>query len=295
LGLQPTTSSTAKAGVHCVLIDKYFDLAGLFRAFRGQAARLDLAKLLQILPKNRPRFYSISSSPHISPSTVAITVSMVLEKSTQGAIRRGLCSNYLCESHKGQEILAMARQSSFRLPPDPAVPIICVGPGTGLAPFVGFMEERIVMHRSSVLVGRSVVFTGAPTEEDLIYGERIEEWQNACSAVEVRVALSRVGAKQRVQDLMRKDARDVLGLLLDDGAWLYVCGDACMADGTSDTLMDLIVQERGLSRLAAKELIIGLRDNGRYQSDVWGATRFFSEGMEWFISDRAPRPNRPRY
>jgi sulfite reductase alpha subunit-like flavoprotein len=301
--VQPTTSSTS---VHCVLVDKYLDLAGLFRAFPGHAARLDLAKLLQLLPKNRPRFYSISSSPLISPSTAAISVGMVLEKTSQGTIRRGLCSNLLCAAQKGQAILASVRQSSFRLPADSTVPILCVGPGTGLAPFVGFMDERIVTYRASVRIGRTVVFTGAPTEGDLIYGERIEQWRSACSSVEIHVALSRAGEKQRVQDLMRKRARDVVRLLLDEGAWLYVCGDAGMADGTSETLMDLIVEERSLSRMAAKELIMGLRDDGRYQSDVWGTTRFFSEGMVWFenkiasprnhIRDRAPHsPRSPMY
>ena len=163
-------------------IDTYVTLAGLFTAFPGLSARIDLADLLSLLPKLRPRYYSISSSDSLSPTTVALTVGLVVEKTSQGSIRRGVCSNFLCNSPVGSLVLASIRRSSFRLPSDSKTPIICVGPGTGFAPFAGFLDERAFLAHhandsTAPNIGETLCYSGARLTEDIIYGQEIEKWR----------------------------------------------------------------------------------------------------------------------
>ena len=111
--------------------------------------------------------------------------------------------------------------------------------------------------------------------------------EQVTAAVCAQVALSREGARQRVQHLLRADAAEVVGLLLDQGGFLYVCGDARMADDTSAALTEMIARERGMSRLAARDAVAALRDGGRLQLDVWGVTSFFAQGARSFADRRA--------
>jgi sulfite reductase alpha subunit-like flavoprotein len=99
-------------------IDKYVTLTGLLAAYPGLSARIDLAELLTLLPKMRPRYYSISSSNLLSPTHVALTVGLVVETTPLGSVRRGVCSNFLCNTRIGSKVLASIRTSSFRLPCD---------------------------------------------------------------------------------------------------------------------------------------------------------------------------------
>lgn len=171
------------------VIDRYVTLAGLLSAYPGLAARVDLAELLTLLPKQRPRYYSISSSSLLSPGRIALTVGLVVEKTPLGTVRRGVCSHYLCNVRVGAQVLACIRGSSFRLPADPKTPVVCVGPGTGFAPFAGFLDERAasaVASQGAGLVGETVCFGGARESGQVIYGHEIDEW-NKVPSIDVQV------------------------------------------------------------------------------------------------------------
>lgn len=267
-------------------IDRFLTLEGLLTALPGTAARLDLAKLLSVLPRARARFYSISSSSAVSPDVVAITVGLVLEPTSQGTIRKGVCSSYLCGLSAGDQLLATVRASAFRLPEHQALPVLCVGPGTGFAPFAGFLDERAA---TAVASGDccALLLTGARTSGDAIYLAESEAWkQQSEGRVRVLLALSREGAQPaRVPDLMQRPevAEELVRLLWDQGGYFYVCGDARMSDDVTDALRNVLMAVKGLSKLAAFDEISRLRESGRFQLDVWGVTSFFTRNALRFM------------
>lgn len=103
----------------------------------------------------------------------------------------------------------------------------------------------------------------------------------------MQIALSREGSRQRVQDLLKSDSDRIVRLLLEQRAHLYLCGDARMADDTSAVLTEMIAKAKGVSRLKAKDMLAEIRDDGRYQLDVWGLTHFFSQGVRLFADKKA--------
>ncbi len=103
----------------------------------------------------------------------------------------------------------------------------------------------------------------------------------------MQVALSRERERQRVQDLLKADASEIAHLLIEQRAYMYICGDARMADDISAVLTDIIAKAKGVSRLIAKDMLAAVRDDGRYQLDVWGLTQFFSQGVRSFADKKA--------
>ena len=90
-----------------------------------------------------------------------------------------------------------------------------------------------------------------------------------------------------MQDLLKTDREEIVNLLIEQGAYMYVCGDSRMADDTSSELTDMIAKTKGVSRLIAKDMLTAVRDDGRYQLDVWGLTQFFSKGVQSFSDKKA--------
>jgi cytochrome P450/NADPH-cytochrome P450 reductase len=219
-----------------------------------------------MLPLMTPRYYSISSSPIADGARCSITVAVVEGPARSGnGVYHGVCSNHLARQAPGSTVQAFVKETrvGFRMPVDPAAPIVMIGPGTGLAPFRGFLRERAALEAQGRALGPAMLFFGCRhPERDFLYAEELEEHARA-GIVELHVAFSRRDSRKTyVQDLLKEQASRVLSLI-EQGAIVYVCGDGSrMEPGVKRTLAAMR-DEAWVARLAA--------DN-RYVLDVWAGS-----------------------
>ena len=241
------------------------DLLDLIEAF--PSARPKLFDMVKSLPALKPRLYSIASSPRAEIGQVHLCVGVVRAE-RRGRVRHGIASNFLAHraADHGQ-ILANIQPSHFRLPTDPAVPVIMVGPGTGIAPFRAFLQERSV----AAAGGPSWLFFGDQHEaSDFLFADELKAWLAAGTLTRLDTAWSRDQARKiYVQDRMREHAAE-LWRWLQGGAHFYVCGDAMrMAKDVDTALRDIAATQGGLSEAAAKDWTASLARQGRYLRDVY--------------------------
>jgi cytochrome P450/NADPH-cytochrome P450 reductase len=240
------------------------------------ACELPFEAFLDMLPPMTPRYYSISSSPLAEPNRCSITVGVVNEPAWSGlGTFEGVCSTYLNRHDAGQTIDAFVKdsKSGFRLPDDPARPIVMIGPGTGLAPFRGFLQERDALRRGGAVLGRALLFFGCRhPDQDYLYREELERYA-ANGIVELYVAFSRLDAtKTYVQHRIAEHADDVWSVLENDGV-VYVCGDGSrMEPDVRAALAELYRTKTGADAAAASAWLDALSANKRYNLDVWGST-----------------------
>lgn len=240
------------------------------------ACEAPFAAYLETTPVFAPRYYSISSSAAASPKTCSITVGVVDEPAISGEGRfRGVCSNFLAEKAEGAEVLASIRRTKdgFRLPDDPATPIIMVGPGTGIAPFRGFLQERALLKTDGAALGPAKLFFGCRhPDQDFIYRGELEGFA-ADGVADLHVAFSRKDKeKTYVQDLIRAE-RDAVWAMLEAGGVVYVCGDGARMEPDVRRALTLIcAEERDIGPEAAEAWLDGLVAENRYNLDVWVST-----------------------
>ena len=242
------------------------DILGTLHKFSG--VRVGAEAFVEALEPMQPRLYSISSSPRIDPSVLTLTVDAVRYRVGQRE-RLGVASTYLAERvAPGDTVRAFVQKAhAFALPADPATPIVMVGPGTGVAPFRAFLQERI----ATGAPGRNWLFFGHQhLARDFFYREELEGYRDAGKLHRLTLAWSRDGAdKIYVQDRMREVGAD-LWQWLADGAHFYVCGDAKrMAKDVERALVDIAAKNGNMSTEAAIAWVAALKRSGRYQSDVY--------------------------
>lgn len=227
----------------------------------------DPARWVTMLLPLKPRAYSIASAQASAGDEVHLTVAV---KRSQGAgiERAGLASGHLAMLAEGAEIeVELAPNPRFRLPRDGSRDVIMIGPGTGVAPFRGFLQQRVAEGAS----GRNwLVFGHRHLQREFLYQT---EWLQAFKRGQLRrlsVAWSRDGGQRRyVQHLLAEQAREVVAWI-DAGAHLYVCGDAKrMARDVERALIEAISGVRGIDADAAGEELDALAAGGRYQRDVY--------------------------
>ena len=192
----------------------------------------------------------------------------VVRETRRGRVRHGGASAFLADRALAHgEILATVQTSHFRLPADPAVPVIMVGPGTGIAPFRAFLQERAALgHR-----GRSWLFFGdRRAAQDFLFETELRSWLADRTLTRLDTAFSRDGAgKIYVQDRMREQEED-LWSWLQQGAHIYVCGDASrMARDVDAMLRAIAMRQGGLDEAQARDWIVALARQGRYLRDVY--------------------------
>ncbi|MFF5183287.1 molybdopterin-dependent oxidoreductase [Streptomyces sp. NPDC000345] len=222
----------------------------------------------EALGRLQPRLYSISSSPLTDPRLVSLTVSVVRYENLAGRPRQGVCSPFLADAGPGAEVpVHVQRSPHFRPPADPATPMVMVGPGTGVAPFVGFLEERRARgHRAP----NWLFFGEQRRATDFYYEEELTALLADGSLARLDTAFSRdQRAKVYVQDRMREHGSH-LWSWLQDGAHFYVCGDASrMAKDVDRALRDVAVVHGGLSEAEAAAYVKQLASDKRYVRDVY--------------------------
>jgi NADPH-dependent sulfite reductase flavoprotein alpha-component len=222
---------------------------------------------LRVLKRLQPRLYSISSSPKVCPGEVHLTVSPV-RYNFRGVPRRGVCSTYLADRSPGDRVAVYLQSSSnFRPPSDPHTPMIMVGPGTGIAPFRGFLQERRALGHTAP---NWLFFGEQHAETDYYYRDELEQMRDDGFLTELDLAFSRDQRdKVYVQHLMRKRGAE-LWRWLQDGAQLYVCGNANpMAKDVDRALCDIAAEHGSLDADAAKAYVQSLSAEKRYHRDVY--------------------------
>lgn len=246
----------------------YMEHRQIVDVLREFPATLTPEQLLSCLRQLQDRQYSIASSQRMTPDSVSLTVGL-LQFSHDGRARSGAGSGYLSQRTTAATTLQVyvVNNPNFRLPDDPAAPVIMIGPGTGIAPFRAFLQER----QATGATGRNWLFTGnRRRSEDFLYGNELTAWQQSGLLTRLDAAFSREGPdKTYVQHLLQQHAADVFAWL-QNGAYLYVCGDAKhMAEDVQKALLALVEQEGKLDAAAARQYLVGLRQHKRYQRDVY--------------------------
>lgn len=243
-----------------------FDVLKVIETFGPM--RPDPEAFLESLEPLQPRLYSISSSPLSTPGELHLTVDVV-RYDIDERTRQGVASTCLADRlYSGDAVRVYVQKAhGFALPADPEVPIIMVGPGTGVAPFRSFLWQRRMMQAS----GRSWLFFGHQHEAtDYFYRDEFEGFTEDGTLTHLSTAWSRDGTEKiYVQDRMRTAGPEVWSWL-EEGAHFYVCGDAQrMAKDVETALVDIIVEHGGRSQSDATTMVKDLKSSGRYQTDVY--------------------------
>jgi sulfite reductase (NADPH) flavoprotein alpha-component len=231
-------------------------------------APLPVAEFIPLLKKLAPRLYSISSSPKAHPGEVHLTVGAVRYES-HGRVRKGVASTFLADRVGDTEFVKVFVQPShgFKPPANGDLPMIMVGPGTGIAPFRAFLEERLATGAK----GKNWLFFGdQKMDTDFLYDELLTGWQKSGFLTRLDLAFSRdQEQKIYVQDRMMENAAE-LWSWLEAGAHFYVCGDASrMAKDVDAALHKIVETIGGKSADEAKAYVAKLKSAKRYQRDVY--------------------------
>lgn len=228
----------------------------------------DAEQFVGVLKKLQPRLYSISSSPNAHPGEVHLTVGIVRYHSNYRS-RGGVCSTFLSDRADGVAPSVFVHSNkAFRLPENGDTPIIMVGPGTGIAPFRAFLEERKV----SQAKGGNWLFFGNPhATEDFLYQDELEQMQKEGVLTRLDTAFSRdQKEKIYVQNRMLENGAEIWKWLNQDKASFYVCGDASRMAKDVDAALHVIAREHGgLSEEAAVDFIKLMKKDKRYCRDVY--------------------------
>ncbi len=263
----------------CVATPALYGLAGLdasddhwrdahvLDVIEAATARLDAQAFADALRPLSPRLYSIASSPAAHPGEVHLTVGAVRYEH-RGKPRKGVASTFLADrcAIGGKIGVYVQKSAHFHLPADEA-PLVMIGPGTGIAPFRAFLEER----EARGAAGRNWLFFGDQHEAaDFLYRDQIETYLASGRLARFDAAWSRDQVeKVYVQDKMRAAGGELFAWL-QEGACVYVCGDASrMARDVDRALHDIIAKHGNLSSHEAEAYVNDLKSNRRYQRDVY--------------------------
>lgn len=279
-----------KINVHHLNIGRVLEIVG-----KGQKwSNVPFSAFIEGITKLQPRYYSISSSSLEQPKKISITC-VVEEQKLPGREDpfRGVSTNYLLalkqkqngdpnpspygltyeitgprNKYDGIHVPVHVRHSNFKLPSDPLKPVIMVGPGTGVAPFRGFVRERRKMVENGQTVGKTILFFGCrKSTEDFLYSKEWEEAKQVMGdSFEIVTAFSRESNKKVYVQHRLKERSKEINELLEKKAYFYVCGDAAnMAREVHNVLGQIISEERGVPEAKAEDIVKNMRASNQYQ------------------------------
>lgn len=246
------------------------------------SVKLPLDRVLDVLPRMQPRFYSISSSPLEHPDRLSITVGIEKSISPAGRIVDGVCSNYLhvLDSEAADTVIAYVRDlnnkaAPFRLPQDSHVPIIMIGAGTGIAPYMGFLQERrALLKNKKQELGRAVLIFGCRHPDvDFLYRRDLETFKADGAMTDLFTAFSRQSTirKEYCQDVILQNGEELWKMITQQGARVYVCGSAGgLARGVRSAFVKLAQQYGNRNPELAERYMAAMEEMGYYLADVWG-------------------------
>lgn len=251
--------------------------------------------IIESIGKLQPRYYSISSSSSAEKQTVHVTA-IVDSSELGGKLVTGVTTNLFLNIQKDQnkrndlslnqtydlegprgkfghyKLPVHIRRSTFKLPSNPNTPIVLIGPGTGVAPFRGFIREKIKQVENGMKIGEIVLFFGCRSkDEDFIYqDEWVEYAKKLGDKFTMITAFSRETEKKIYVQHKMAENKSKIATLFDQGASIYVCGDASnMARDVQSELINILADHKKLEEPVAAELVKSLKVNNRYQEDVW--------------------------
>ena len=231
-----------------------------------------------VCPRLQPRYYTISSSSTVYPTTIHITLAVLETEKKVGAgagegggVFRGLCSGYLAGLKNGDMVRAFVRESTFRLPKQLGRPVIMFGPGTGIAPMRAILQERSHGRKNGVEHGQSILYFGCKNRTmDYIYRDELEMLRDEGTLTELHLAFSREQKhKVYVQNLLAQRASETWRLIHDDMASIFVCGAVKMGADVDHTLQDIISAQGGMTREKAKAYLDKMAVAGRFIQELW--------------------------
>ncbi|HDG7839371.1 TPA: NADPH-dependent assimilatory sulfite reductase flavoprotein subunit [Klebsiella quasipneumoniae] len=249
-------------------LQQYAAATSIVDMVRFSPAQLDAEALIGLLRPLTPRLYSIASSQAEVESEVHVTVGVV-RYDIEGRARAGGASSFLADrvEEDGEVRVFIEHNDNFRLPANPETPVIMIGPGTGIAPFRAFMQQRA----ADGAPGKNWLFFGNPHfTEDFLYQVEWQSYVKEGLLTRIDLAWSRdQQQKIYVQDKLREQGAE-LWRWINDGAHIYVCGDANrMAKDVEQTLLEVIAEYGAMDAEAADEFLSELRVERRYQRDVY--------------------------
>lgn len=297
--LQELCSKQGAADYNCFIRDANVCLLDLLLTFPSCQPPLSL--LLEHLPKLQPRPYSCASSSLLHPDRLHFVFSIVEfpSNTTAATLRKGVCTGWLftlvapllqpnTEAPSADSGGALAPKilispratSSFHLPDDTSAPIIMVGPGTGVAPFIGFLQhrEKLQEQHPDGNFGAMWLFFGCRHKDrDYLFREELRHFLKTGVLTHLKVSFSRDAAPEQeeapakyVQDNLQRHSQQVSRILLQEKGYIYICGDAKnMAKDVNDTLVEIISKETGADKLEAMRILATLKQEKRYLQDVW--------------------------
>ncbi len=240
------------------------ELIDLFLEF--PQAGMDAQSFVGLLRPMPPRLYSIASSLSAHPEEVHLTVAVVRYEGN-GRARKGVCSSYLAERVGSTIPCYLHPNKNFKLPEDSTTPIIMVGPGTGIAPFRAFIEER----KATGASGKNWLFFGDRSQStDYLYQNEWETYQKDSILTDLDLAWSRDQAEKVYVQHKMLEKKEQLWSWLGEGAVFYVCGDASRMAKDVDQALRTIAQEEGsMSEEDASAWVKNLQKEKRYLKDVY--------------------------
>lgn len=299
--LQELCSKQGAADYNLYVRDPSLSVLELLSAFPSCSPPLSL--LVELLPKLQPRPYSAASSRLRHSEKLRFVFNVVEFPACSGrpAGRRGLCTGWLfdlvnpglvfpekaeCSSSLALPKIHLTLRSncSFRSPSDPSVPFIMIGPGTGVAPFIGFLQQREEERKEKpeAQFGETWLFFGCRyRDRDYLFREELEGFVSSGTLNHLKVCFSREDRKGEEEALSAAQPRyvqhnlllycqQVTDILLRQNGYIYVCGDAKnMAKDVNETLVEMIKTELQVDQLEAMKTLAGLREEKRYLQDIW--------------------------
>lgn len=244
----------------------------VFEKFAAQ--KMTLGMVLEVSPKLSPRRYSICSSNNSTPHIIDITFD-VKRRTGELNTRDGVATTWLESLAIGSLIPLNVKPTDFRLPASLETPIIMIGPGTGISPFIGFLKEREFCLEKRLSIGPALLFYGCRKRaEDFLYEELLEAFLRNGALSSLNIAFSRDNdgiKKTYVQDLMRQCSEELFNHL-NNGAYIFVCGDAKnMAKDVMAVWTDILMTYKGWDENRAMDYILEMKRSKRYVEDVWSS------------------------